>query len=71
MYRVASGIGRGERRRVLAISQFAYIKKNIEYLFKLGASIILGIKYMVQGHPAKAWPVIQFRIDAIKGLLDH
>ncbi len=71
MYRVASGIGRGERRRVLAISKFAFIKKNIEYIFKLGASIILAIKYSLQGHPAKAWPVIQFRIDAIKGLLNH
>ena len=71
MYRVASGIGRGERRRVLAISKIAVIKKNIEYIFKLGASVILGIKYILQGHPSKAWPVIQFRIDAIKGLLNH
>jgi len=71
MYRVASGIGRGERRRVLAIGKTAYLKKHIEYLYKLGASIILGIKYLLQGHPAKAWPVIQFRIDAIKGLLNY
>jgi len=70
MYRVASGIGRGERRRVLEISKTAYYKKHLEYLFKLGASIILGLKYTVQGTPAKAWPVIQFRIDAIKGLLN-
>lgn len=70
MYRVASGIGRGERRRVLTIGQFAYIKKNIEYFIKLGASIILGLKYSLQGKPAKAFPVIQFRIDAWKGLLE-
>jgi len=32
MYRVASGIGRGERRRVKAISQSAYIKKILSIL---------------------------------------
>lgn len=71
MYRVASGIGRGERVRVLKISRLAYLKKFIEYIFKLGASIILGIKYSLQGNPVKAWPVIQFRIDAMKGLLNR
>lgn len=70
MYRVASGIGRGERVRMLSKSKAAYFKKIIEYLFKLGASFILGVKYTLQGSPAKAWPVIQFRIDALKGLLN-
>ena len=31
MYRVASGIGRGEKTRTLSISKAAYIKKIIEY----------------------------------------
>jgi glycosyltransferase involved in cell wall biosynthesis len=70
MYRVASGIGRGEKTRTKAISQGAYFKKIIEYLFKLGASVVLGLKYTFQGNPAKAWPVIQFRMDALKGLLN-
>jgi len=69
MYRVASGIGRGEKTRTLAISKGAYLKKIVEYLFKLGASILLAIKYILQLTPAKAWPVIQFRIDALKGLM--
>jgi glycosyltransferase involved in cell wall biosynthesis len=68
MYRVASGIGRGEKTRTLNISRWAYIKKIVEYIFKLGAAVILGIKYILQATPAKAWPVIQFRIDALKGL---
>ncbi|WP_298298086.1 glycosyltransferase [Hydrotalea sp.] len=71
MYRVASGIGRGERRRVLAINRWAYVKKIMEYQFKLGASVILAFQYTLQGNPAKAWPVIQFRIDAFKGLLNQ
>ena len=69
MYRVASGIGRGEKTRTKAISNGAYLKKIIEYLFKLGAAVILGIKYILQATPAKARPVIQFRIDALKGLI--
>ncbi len=69
MYRVASGIGRGEKTRTLNISTWAYIQKIVEYLFKLGASILLAIKYTLQLTPAKSWPVIQFRIDALKGLL--
>jgi len=69
MYRVASGIGRGEKTRTLNISKGAYVKKIVEYLFKLGASILLAIKYTLQLTPAKSWPVIQFRIDALKGLL--
>jgi glycosyltransferase involved in cell wall biosynthesis len=69
MYRVASGIGRGEKTRTKAISKKAYLLKIIEYLFKLGAAVILGLKYALQGNLAKTWPVIQFRIDALKGLL--
>jgi hypothetical protein len=69
MYRVASGIGRGEKTRTLNISKGAYFKKRVEYFFKLGASILLAIKYTVQLTPAKSWPVIQFRVDALKGLI--
>lgn len=71
MYRVASGIGRGERARTKAISHSAFITKIVEYLFKLGAAIILGIKYTLQGNPAKTGPIIQFRIDTLKGLLGY
>lgn len=70
MYRVASGMGRGERVRTLKISNTAYLKKIIEYIIKLGAAVILGFKYLLQGHPAQFWPIIQFRIDTLKGLLD-
>jgi glycosyltransferase involved in cell wall biosynthesis len=71
MYRVASGIGRGERVRMLQKGKASYYKKVIEYIFKLGASLILGIKYTLQGAPQKAGPVIRFRIDALKGLFNH
>ena len=71
MYRVASGIGRGERVRMLEKGKYFFYKKIAEYIFKLGASFILGIKYSLHGHSSKAMPVIQFRIDALKGLLNH
>lgn len=69
MYRVASGIGRGERVRTRAIGSFAFFKKVAEYLYKLAGSMILGVLYALKGKPAQSWPVIKFRIDALKGLL--
>ncbi len=70
LYRVASGIGRGERVRTLSISTFSYTMKLIEYCFKLGAGVVLGIKYAMMGKAAQSWKVIQFRIDAMLGLLN-
>jgi glycosyltransferase involved in cell wall biosynthesis len=69
MYRVASGIGRGEKTRTCAISKTAYLMKVLEYFLKLGAAVILGFKYALQFTPSKIWPIIKFRIDALKGLL--
>ena len=69
MYRVASGIGRGEKTRTLAISKAAYLIKVLEYFLKLGAAVILGFKYALLFTPSKIWPIIKFRIDALKGLL--
>jgi len=69
MHRVASGIGRGERVRMEEKGKMAVAMKMLEYLFKLGAAIILGILYTCQGHFSKAAPVIRFRTDAIKGFL--
>jgi hypothetical protein len=71
MYRVASGIGRGERVRTLEKGKSHFYKKIIEYFFKLSASYILGLQYLLQGNSSKAAPVIHFRIDALKGLLNH
>ena len=71
MYRVASGIGRGERVRIREQGKKGYYFKLLEYLFKLGASFVLGMKYFLQGNRPKSMPVIHFRIDAIKGFLGH
>ena len=71
LYRVASGIGRGERVRTKEINEWIFIKKIIEYIFKLGASFVLAFIYLCKGQFAKMIPVIQFRIDALKGLLNH
>ncbi|HET6769087.1 MAG TPA: glycosyltransferase [Chitinophagaceae bacterium] len=68
LYRVASGIGRGERQRISSKGRMAFYGKLAEYIFKLGAAVLIGLFYILSFRPAKAWPVIQFRIDAIKGL---
>ncbi len=69
MYRVASGIGRGEAVRTKNLGKWNYIKKIIEYMYKLAGSIVLGLLYALKGKPAQFWPVVNFRIDALKGLL--
>lgn len=71
MYRVASGIGRGERVRTKAAGNWVFIKKIIEYLYKLAGSVVLGLWYAIQGKPSQMMPVIQFRIDALKGLMGY
>jgi glycosyltransferase involved in cell wall biosynthesis len=69
MYRIASGIGRGERVRTKALGPSVYIKKIAEYLYKLAGSVVLGMIYALKGKPEQSWPVVRFRIDALKGLL--
>jgi hypothetical protein len=71
LYRVASGIGRGERQRIIDKGKRGYYSKLFEYIFKLGASFLIGFFYIITLRWQKAWPVIQFRIDAIKGLTGH
>ncbi len=70
MYRVASGIGRGERQRIIP-GGVSFLKKLIEYIFKLGASFVIGLYYILTGKVAKCLPVIQFRIDVLKGFLER
>lgn len=69
LYRVASGQGRGERVRVKKLGAMAYYKKVVEFIVKLGAAVVLGIWYALKGTPKKTWPVIRFRWDALKGLV--
>ena len=71
LYRVASGIGRGERQRIIEKGRRGYYSKLFEYIFKLCASFLIGFFYIITLRWQKAWPVIQFRIDAIKGLTGH
>src|SRR5215203_5676968 len=70
MYRVASGIGRGERQRI-GTGSLDFLKKLVEYLFKLGASVLIGFYYIISGKPSKTAPVIQFRVDVLKGFLGY
>ena len=69
MYSVASGIGRGERLRTLAVSKWSYTKKIIEYIYKFGGSILFGLSYFLKGNPSQFWPIVKYRIDAFKGLI--
>jgi glucosyl-dolichyl phosphate glucuronosyltransferase len=70
MYSVASGIGRGERVRMEQKNKLHVLWKFAEYLYKLAGSFVLGIFYTLKCTPKKAWPVIQFRLDVLKGFMD-
>jgi hypothetical protein len=54
---------------VLQKSKLTYYKKVLEYMYKLGGSVALGSLYALKGNPSQFWPVIQYRIDALKGLI--
>lgn len=69
LYRVASGMGRGERVRMAEKGKGALALKFLEYMYKLGGSVVLGAWYAAKGKPAQSRPVIQFRMDALEGLL--
>jgi glucosyl-dolichyl phosphate glucuronosyltransferase len=71
MYRVASGIGRGERERIKSTGIFEFAKKIIEYIFKYFASITIGLSYIIKGQSAKCKPLINFRWDVLKGFLGY
>ena len=71
MYRVASGVGRGERERIRTGGSLGFAKKLIEYIFKYFASIAIGLYYIAKGQPNKCLALIQFRYDALKGFLGY
>lgn len=70
MYRVASGIGRGERLRIEK-GVWPFVQKGLEYFYKLAGSLVIALGYLFTGKGAKAWPVVQFRIDVLKGFLGY
>jgi hypothetical protein len=67
---VAQGIGRGERIRTLTKGPGSYYLKQIEYVGKFVAAILIGVKYFVSGSTQKVQPLVLFRWEAIKGLND-
>jgi glycosyltransferase involved in cell wall biosynthesis len=69
MYRVASGIGRGERVRIREAGKIGYLFKLSEYLFKLAASFVLAFLYLLKGKPKQSIQVIHFRMDVIDGFI--
>jgi hypothetical protein len=70
LYGIAAGYGRGERVRMKARGRTALAMKFAEYIYKLAGSVVLGAIYALKGNPQQSWPVIKFRIDALKGLLE-
>ena len=61
--------GSEERIRVKDEGNWSYWKKVIEFIFKLGASLILGILFASKGEWIKGKYTIRYRYQALLGLL--
>lgn len=65
--KISKGIGRSERIRHSKKGGWSLIKKYLELMFKFGASIVLGLGYLILGEVEKASAVVRFRLDVIYG----
>ena len=64
-------IGKSERMRTKAISQWKYVKRIISEGIKWVVSIFLCIGYTLMLMPRKGWKLILFRRNVTKGLLKN
>lgn len=67
--RLTRQMGISERKRTLAISKSAYLKRLFAEAIKWGGTLVLFCGYTLQGHPAKGWKLILFRKNVTAGLL--
>ncbi len=67
--RMGQGVGRHERKRIRKEGSGAQLGKILSECFKWGASIILMLKYLVTGKPAKGIMLLQFRYWVFQGLM--
>jgi glycosyltransferase involved in cell wall biosynthesis len=65
---LAVGVGSSEKTRLNSLGLATKVNKILEEIFKLAASLILALKYLLTLHPAKAWMLIRFRFWVWKGL---
>jgi len=68
--RLTYSIGKSERMRTKAISQWKYAKRIISEGVKWVVSIFLCIGYTLMLMPQKGWKIILFRWNVTKGLIE-
>ncbi len=61
--------GSEERIRVRDIGQWAFLKKVFEFVFKLGASVLLALMFALRGEWIKGKYTMLYRWNALLGLL--
>ena len=62
-------LGSEERHRIAGKGSLIWTLKVGEYVFKWGASLLIGVFYYLRGEPSKARYTIRFRWLALRGLL--
>jgi glycosyltransferase involved in cell wall biosynthesis len=61
--------GSEESIRVKNLGNWAFLKKLLEFIFKLGGSLVIGLVFILKGHYTKAKYTIIYRYLALKGLI--
>lgn len=67
--RLSRKFGSEERIRVKDVGPWSFFKKVFEFLFKLGASVVLAVMFAVQGEWIKGKYTMLYRWNALLGLL--
>jgi len=69
IYRMGTGVGRHEKKRIAKIGFGEVVKKIGSELFKIGATVLLFFTYLAKAQPAKGYMLVRFRYWVILGLL--
>lgn len=70
MENLSYGVGASEKIRVQSKGPNEIMKKAIEYAFKFGASVLIGLFYCLQGVPSRAYYLLFVRWYATKGFIN-
>lgn len=65
------GIGESERKRTLAISRAAYLKRVLAEMVKWAGTLVLALKYLILFRPQSAGKLIEFRANVSRKLFSE
>ncbi|MAX80540.1 MAG: hypothetical protein CL843_10230 [Crocinitomicaceae bacterium] len=67
--RLGTGVGRHERKRITKEGFGSVLKKAILEVLKIGATVLLFLRYLLTGSFEKGWTLVKFRYWVLQGLI--